>query len=178
MLSVLLGVLPASNESLMRASALVNDLISLPSAPSVKLLGNGPVASHDGLVDVTLRHPMHSGFHRDILPPDDFEHTRFYRWHLDAALYGKHPPRVTTLLCLTVPPTRMQMVRYDDGSGDTLVVPLATTAFVSSEYAFRYATAHSTPLVSDYITLILPRRFLCRTPLHHCCVPQNVESGG
>jgi len=81
-----------SNMELMKASVLTNDLINLPSAPEVKLLGNGPVAEHDGLKDLTLKHPMHFSFHKDTLPADDYAHTRFYRWHIDAALYGKNPP--------------------------------------------------------------------------------------
>ena len=63
--------------------------------------------------------------------------TRFYRWHIDAALYKLHPPKVTTLLALEVPENRPQTVVYDDGSGDTLDVPLGTTAFVSGYRAFR-----------------------------------------
>jgi alpha-ketoglutarate-dependent taurine dioxygenase len=59
--------------------------------------------------------------------------TRFYRWHIDAALYGLAPPIVTTLLAVKVPGGRKQVVRYDDGTGDELEVPLGTTAFVSGE---------------------------------------------
>lgn len=120
----------------MRKSVLQNDLTPLPSAPEVKLLGNGPVEEHDGLTDLTLKHPQHFNCHRDPLPEGDFTSTRFYRWHIDAALYAKHPPRVTTLLALAVPEGAPQTIRYDDGFGDTLVAPLATTAFVSGEYAF------------------------------------------
>jgi alpha-ketoglutarate-dependent taurine dioxygenase len=38
---------------------------------------------------------------------------------------------VTTLQAVRVPAGRTQTVRYDDGSGDELAVPLGTTAFVS-----------------------------------------------
>lgn len=38
---------------------------------------------------------------------------------------------MTTLLAVRVPTGRLQTVRYDDGTPDTLVVPLGTTAFVS-----------------------------------------------
>ena len=62
--------------------------------------------------------------------------TRFYRWHIDAALYELHPPKVTTLLAIKVPEARRQTVVYDDGSGDTLDVTLGTTAFVSGAQAF------------------------------------------
>src|SRR5205085_1286131 len=46
-----------------------------------------------------------------------------------------------TLLALTVPEPRHQTVVYDDGSGDTLEVPLGTTAFVSGGTAFDLLSA-------------------------------------
>lgn len=94
-----------------------------------------------------LKHPMHFTFHKDPLPGGEAlltdphgespSETRFYRWHIDAALYGKNPPMATTLMGLVVPTGgRTQTIRYDDGSGELLEVPLATTAFISGEYAF------------------------------------------
>lgn len=62
--------------------------------------------------------------------------TRFYRWHIDAALYNLSPPKVTTLYALDVPQGPKQVVRYDDGSGEELPVPLGTTAFVSGRTMF------------------------------------------
>jgi alpha-ketoglutarate-dependent taurine dioxygenase len=127
------------NKDLLRRSVLVQDLVSIPEVPQVQLLGNGLVRKHEGLDDVLLRHPSHRGFHRDPLTAsqeaDDL--TRFYRWHIDAALYKLHPPKVTTLLALEVPKNRTQTVVYDDGTGDTLSVSLGTTAFVSGYRAFR-----------------------------------------
>ncbi|KAJ4496919.1 hypothetical protein C8R41DRAFT_236503 [Lentinula lateritia] len=46
--------------------------------------------------------------------------TRFYRWHIDAALYDLSPPRVTTLYAVRVPEGPNQICRYDDGTGDGL----------------------------------------------------------
>jgi xanthine dioxygenase len=127
------------DKDLLRKSVLVQDLVSIPDVPQVQLLGNGRVKDHEGLDDVMLRHPSHRTFHRHPLSEaqeaNDF--TRFYRWHIDAALYKLHPPKVTTLLALEVPKNRTQTVAYDDGSGDTLQVPLGTTAFVSGYRAFR-----------------------------------------
>jgi xanthine dioxygenase len=51
-------------------------------------------------------------------------------------LYDLSPPRVTTLYGLTVPAGPKQRVRYDDGTGDELEVPLGTTAFVSGRTMF------------------------------------------
>jgi alpha-ketoglutarate-dependent taurine dioxygenase len=123
---------------IMKQSVLMQDLVSIPATPQVKLLGNGRVTDHEGLPEVELRHPSHRSFHQ--APLTDAQEARglthFYRWHIDAALYELHPPKVTTLLALTVPEPRLETVVYDDGSSDTLEVPLGTTAFVSGAAAF------------------------------------------
>jgi xanthine dioxygenase len=123
---------------IMKQSVLVQDLVSIPEWPQVKLLGHGRVDDHEGLPAVELHHPSHRGFHHTPLTDDQEAQglTRFYRWHIDAALYELHPPKVTTLLAIKVPEARRQTVLYDDGSGDTLDVPLGTTAFVSGVKAF------------------------------------------
>jgi len=123
---------------IMRQSVLMQDLVSIPDQPQVKLLGNGRVKDHEGIAEVELRHPSHRSFHRDPLSDEQEARglTRFYRWHIDAALYEHHPPKVTTLLALEVPAPRIETVTYDDGSGDTLEVSLGTTAFVSGYRAF------------------------------------------
>ncbi len=127
------------DKALIQKSVLVQDLVSIPEVPQVQLLGNGRVMAHEGLEDLMLKHPSHRSFHRQPLTDEQEGNgfTRFYRWHIDAALYKLHPPKVTTLLALEVPENRQQTVLYDDGSGDTLPVPLATTAFVSGYRAFR-----------------------------------------
>lgn len=45
-------------------------------------------------------------------------------------LFGtrRNPPKVTTLFALSVPEGPTQTVRYDDGTGDELPVPIGTTA--------------------------------------------------
>jgi len=123
---------------IMKQSVLVQDLVSIPDWPQVKLLGNGRVSDHHGLGQVQLRHPTHRAFHQSPLSDEQEAEglTRFYRWHIDAALYELHPPKVTTLLALKVPEARRQTVVYDDGTGDTLDVALGATAFVSGEKAF------------------------------------------
>ena len=130
------------DKELLKKSVLVQDLISIPEVPQVQLIGNGHVEHHEGVAQATLRHPSHQTFHQQPLSPaqerDDF--TRFYRWHIDAALYKLQPPKVTTLLALQVPESRQQTVLYDDGSGDRLTVPLAATVFVSGSRAFRDLT--------------------------------------
>ncbi|KAI0156510.1 Clavaminate synthase-like protein [Xylariaceae sp. FL1272] len=116
-----------------KRSILHPDLKTIPHQPQVQVIGNGKVASYEGLKDITLRHPHHRTFHDTNIPDEeDLDFTRFYRWHIDAALYGAlAPPVVTTLLAVQVPGGRRQTCRYDDGTGDVLDVTLGTTAFVS-----------------------------------------------
>ncbi|KAK5989834.1 Alpha-ketoglutarate-dependent xanthine dioxygenase xan-1 [Cladobotryum mycophilum] len=116
-----------------KRSILHPDLKTIPHQTQVQVIGNGFVEEYQGLRNVQLRHPHHKTFHGTIIPEkDDLNFTRFYRWHIDAALYGPLPPPVaTTLFADQVPGGRTQIVRYDDGSGDELEVPLGTTAFVS-----------------------------------------------
>ena len=115
-----------------KKSILHPDLKTIPHQPQVQVIGNGFVPEYEGLKDIKLKHPHHKTFHRSIIPTeDDLDFTRFYRWHIDAALYGLAPPVVTTLLAVKVPAGRRQICRYDDGTGDELDVPLGTTAFVS-----------------------------------------------
>ncbi|KAL1869905.1 Alpha-ketoglutarate-dependent xanthine dioxygenase xan-1 [Diaporthe australafricana] len=115
-----------------KRSILHPDLKTIPSQPQVQVIGNGFVSDYEGLNDIRLRHPHHKTFHATSIPPaDDLDFTRFYRWHIDAALYGLAPPIATTLLAVKVPGGRRQICRYDDGTGDELDVPLGTTAFVS-----------------------------------------------
>jgi hypothetical protein len=131
------GTTPPSKN---KASILHPDLKTLPAVPQVQLIGNGTVYDHaPGLPVAVLKHPSHTTFHKTrISPEDEAAHgaTRFYRWHIDAALYDLSPPRVTTLSALRVPAGPPQLCRYDDGSGDVLPVPLGTTAFVSGKTMF------------------------------------------
>lgn len=116
-------------------SILHPDLKTVPHQPQVQVIGNGFVEEYEGLQNITLKHPHHRTFHRDIVPQEqDLDVTRFFRWHIDAALYDLNPPRVTSLLAVKVPAGRTQTLAYDDGTGDKIEnVPLGTTAFVSGE---------------------------------------------
>lgn len=115
-----------------KRSILHPDLKTIPHQPQVQVIGNGFVEEFHGLKDITLKHPHHKTFHKTKIPDEeDLDFTRFYRWHIDAALYDLQPPRVTSLMAVQVPKGRTQTLRYDDGTGDELRVPLGTTAFVS-----------------------------------------------
>ncbi|KAI3557436.1 TfdA family Taurine catabolism dioxygenase TauD [Colletotrichum abscissum] len=115
-----------------KRSILHPDLKTIPHQPQVQVIGNGFVEEYEGLKNIQLRHPHHRTFHATIIPDeDDLDFTRFYRWHIDAALYGLAPPVATTLLAVRVPGGRKQTLRYDDGTDEEMTVPLGTTAFVS-----------------------------------------------
>jgi alpha-ketoglutarate-dependent taurine dioxygenase len=131
-----------NREDIMKQSVLMQDLVSIPAQPQVKLLGNGRVKDHEGIADVQLMHPSHRTFHKAPLSKQEEARglTRFYRWHIDAALYALSPPKVTTLLAIEVPEPRRQTVVYDDGSEDSLDVQLGTTVFVSGAKAFEGLT--------------------------------------
>ncbi|BGP54586.1 hypothetical protein JCM8202v2_002173 [Rhodotorula sphaerocarpa] len=122
-------------------SVLHNDLRNLAGTP-VQLIGNGVVADDRILQGIPspckLKHPSHQTFHKTQVSDEDSAKgfTRFYRWHIDAALYQRDPPKVTTLYGLRMPTSKRNTVRYDDGSGDTLDVPLGGTAFTSGKVAF------------------------------------------
>ena len=117
-----------------KRSILHPDLKTIPHQPQVQVIGNGFVPSYEGLENIRLKHPHHKTFHESVIPEkDDLAFTRFYRWHIDAALYDFAPPIATTLMAVKVPSGRTQTLRYDDGTGDELTVPLGTTAFVNGE---------------------------------------------
>ncbi|KEF59327.1 uncharacterized protein A1O9_04171 [Exophiala aquamarina CBS 119918] len=121
-----------------KRSILHPDLKTVPHQPEVQVIGNGFVSEYEGLKNITLKHPHHRTFHKTVIPEEqDLDYTRFYRWHIDAALYGKlYPPLVTSLLAVKVPAGRSQTLLYDDDSGDQLQVPLGTTAFASGYTMF------------------------------------------
>ena len=121
-----------------KKSVLHPDLKTIPRVPQVQLIGNGMVYNHEGLAEAKLKHPSHKTFHKTRVSDEDEAkgYTRYYRWHIDAALYDLSPPKVTTLYGIEVPRGEPQVVRYDDGTGDELPVPLGTTAFVSGKTMF------------------------------------------
>ncbi|TFK42100.1 Clavaminate synthase-like protein, partial [Crucibulum laeve] len=121
-----------------KKSILHSYITSIPRAPQVQLIGHGLVRDHEGIPEITLKHGRHADFHKTRVRIEDEEKgtTRFFRWHMDAALYDLSPPRVTTLYGIKVPKGPMQTVRYDDGTGDELKVTLGTTAFASGKVMF------------------------------------------
>lgn len=150
-------------------SVLRKDGTSIPDQPQVQVLGQGTwEAGHHGLGEVTLTHPTHFTFHKDVLSDEEaYEQdlTRFYRWHIDSALYGLSPPVVTTLLGIHVPPNgRTQTVQYGDGSGDELKVTQGATAFVSGQQAFEALSDEDKELALNTTVVYAPHPYIFISP--------------
>ncbi|ORY29934.1 Clavaminate synthase-like protein [Rhizoclosmatium globosum] len=155
-----------NNNNFNKKSVLHPDLKTIPAVPQVQLIGNGFVEEHEGLANVNLVHPHHRTFHRDVVSEDDEErgYTRFYRWHIDAALYDLSPPVATTLHAIKVPKDKWQTVRYDDGTGDELKVPLGATAFISGAQAFSILPPHHKSLAVRTRVTYAPHPYVWMSP--------------
>ncbi|KAH6911158.1 alpha-ketoglutarate dependent xanthine dioxygenase [Coprinopsis sp. MPI-PUGE-AT-0042] len=163
-----------------KKSILHPDLKTIPSVPQVQLIGNGMVYDHWGLAEAKLKHPSHKTFHKTVVSQEDEDKgvTRFYRWHIDAALYDLNPPRVTTLYGLTVPQGNPQVVRYDDGTSDELAVPLGTTAFVSGTTMFDILPREYKSLAVRTKVQYAPHPYVWMAPAHAMSTGLGIESEG
>lgn len=156
------------------------DLKTIPRQPQVQLIGNGTVYNHEGLSEATLKHPSHTTFHKSRVSEEDAAKgiTRFYRWHIDAALYELAPPKVTALYGITVPQGPSQTCRYDDGTGDELTVPLGTTAFVSGKTMFDILPAELKSLAVRTKVKFAPHCFVWMSPAHAHSTGLTLETEG
>ncbi|KAF8808195.1 Clavaminate synthase-like protein [Phlegmacium glaucopus] len=163
-----------------KKSILHPDLKTIPSVPQVQLIGNGTVYNHEGLAEALLKHPSHTTFHKTCVSPEDEAKgvTRFYRWHIDAALYDLNPPKVTTLYGITVPQGGKQVCRYDDGTGDELEVPLGTTAFVSGKTMFDILPEAYKSLAVRSKAKYAPHPYVWMAPSHAMPTGLGIESEG
>ncbi|KAF8899416.1 taurine catabolism dioxygenase [Infundibulicybe gibba] len=163
-----------------KKSILHPDLKTIPRVPQVQLIGNGTVYNHEGLAEAKLKHPSHTTFHKTRVSPEDEAKgvTRFYRWHIDAALYDLSPPRVTTLYGITVPKGPSQVCRYEDGTGDELPVPLGTTAFVSGRTMFDLLPPELKSLAVRSRVKYSPHPYVWMAPAHALSTGLGIESEG
>ncbi|KDR85864.1 hypothetical protein GALMADRAFT_132503 [Galerina marginata CBS 339.88] len=163
-----------------KKSILHPDLKTIPSVPQVQLIGNGTVYNHEGLAEAKLKHPSHTTFHKTRVSPEDEAKgvTRFYRWHIDAALYELNPPKVTTLYGLTIPHGARQVARYDDGTGDVLDVPLGTTAFVSGKVMFEILPPELKSLAVRARVRYAPHPYVWMAPAHALPTGLGIEVEG
>ncbi|KAI0095161.1 Clavaminate synthase-like protein [Irpex rosettiformis] len=163
-----------------KSSILHPDLKTIPRQPQVQLIGNGMVYNHEGLEEAKLKHPSHTNFHKTRVSPEDEEKgvTRFYRWHIDAALYDLSPPKVTTLYGIKVPVGPKQTCRYDDGTGDEFEVPLGTTAFVSGKTMFEILPPELKSLAVRSKVKYSPHPYVWMAPAHAKSTGLGIETEG
>jgi alpha-ketoglutarate-dependent taurine dioxygenase len=148
-----------------KRSVLHPDLKTIPHQPQVQVIGNGFYEEYEGLKNITLVHPHHKKFHKEAIPEeDDLQATRFFRWHIDAALYGLNPPKVTSLLAVKVPAGRRQTLRYDDGTSEELDVPLGTTAFVSGQKMYDILSEEDKEFVRGAKVEYAPHPYIWMSP--------------
>ena len=133
---------------------------------------------YEGLPEAKLKHPSHTTFHKTHVSAEDEAKgiTRFYRWHIDAALYDLSPPRVTTLYAVRVPQGASQICRYDDGTGDELQVPLGTTAFVSGKTMFDILPPEYKSLAVRSRVKYAPHPYVWMAPAHAMPTGLGIES--
>jgi len=138
------------------------------------------VYNHEGLAEAALKHPSHQTFHKTVVSPEDEKKgvTRFYRWHIDAALYDLNPPKVTTLYGITVPKGPSQVCRYDDGTGDELKVPLGTTAFVSGRTMFEILPKEYKSLAVRTKVKYAPHPYVWMAPARAVSTGLGIETEG
>ncbi|KAF7369883.1 Clavaminate synthase-like protein [Mycena sanguinolenta] len=141
-----------------KKSILHPDLKTIPRVPQVQLIGNGTVYDHEGLAEAKLKHPSHRTFHKTVVSPEDEVAgvTRFYRWHIDAAL----------------------VCRYDDGTGDELPVPLGTTAFVSGKMMFELLPPELKSLAVRAKVKYAPHPYVWMAHAHAKSTGLGIESEG
>lgn len=147
-------------------SVLRRDGVSVPYQPQVQVLGQGTFRNHCGMAEIALRHPTHFDFHREPLSDAQVAegYTRFYRWHIDSALYGLSPPVCTTLLGIHVPEsTRTMKIKYED-SGDEIEIAQAGTAFVSTVNAFESLSEEDKQLALGTVVEYAPHPYIFISP--------------
>lgn len=153
-------------------SVLRKDGTSVKGQPQVQILGQGTFerdeAGNENGETINLTHPSHTTFHKEPLSQDEIlngKKTRFYRWHIDSALYDLSPPMVTTLLGIKVPPaTQTQEIHYDDGSGDVLKLTQGATCFVSGAAAFDRLSPEEKQFALSTIVEYAPHPYIFISP--------------
>ncbi|KAJ8141499.1 hypothetical protein OY671_005331 [Metschnikowia pulcherrima] len=153
-------------------SVLRKDGTSVKSQPQVQILGQGVFAKgepgNDNDEEISLTHPSHTSFHKEPLSEKEIKdnhQTRFYRWHIDSALYDLSPPMITTLLGIKVPPaTHSQTIDYDDGSGDKLTLTQGATCFVSGAAAYERLSDEEKQFALNTVVEYAPHPYIFISP--------------
>ncbi|KAK9474404.1 uncharacterized protein V1510DRAFT_412138 [Dipodascopsis tothii] len=161
------GAYGHSKEFRHEKSVLRRDGHSTPAQPQVQILGQGRHDGHAGVADLELRHPTHMSFHHAPLSDEDMAkgYTRFYRWHIDSALYELAPPVATTLLGIECPgaATSSQTIRYED-TGEELSTAQAATAFASGAAGFERLSPEEKEFALNTTVVYAPHPYIFISP--------------
>ncbi|GME74159.1 unnamed protein product [[Candida] boidinii] len=149
-------------------SVLAKDGKCIPERPEVICVGNGKFEAQEltGNKDMELEHPTHFTFHKNILTDEEVaqKQTRYYRWHIDSALYDLAPPMVTTLLGLVVPEnTEKQIIKYTD-SDESKEVVKGATAFVSGANSFKQLSKEDQDFAMNTTVVYAPHPYIFIAP--------------
>lgn len=143
-------------------SVLKKDGHTVPNQPQVQIIGNGHWDEDNGLRDFELTQPSQRTFHKKTLTEEEIQNgqTRYYRWHIDSALYELAPPKVTTLLGIHVPGAdEKQKVVYED-SGEIKELTKGATAFISGARAFEDLSPEDKALALDTTVVYAPHPYI------------------
>ncbi|GAA5851566.1 hypothetical protein JCM8547_001134 [Rhodosporidiobolus lusitaniae] len=111
----------------------------VPSAPMVRMIGRAviPPGYHGSTEEIVLKSSSHKPIHKEPLSDEEIEKglSRFQRWHIDAALYRTHPPRVTALWAHKLPsgpPVRVEWDLSLPSGPQSLLTQPGRTAYLDS----------------------------------------------
>ncbi|GMM36153.1 hypothetical protein DASC09_034780 [Saccharomycopsis crataegensis] len=143
-------------------SVLKKDGHTVPSQPQVQIIGNGHWEEDNGLKDFDLTQPSQRTFHKDTLTDEQTAagQTRFYRWHIDSALYELSPPKCTTLLGIHVPGAdEQQKIVYED-TKEEFSLTKGATAFISGAIAFNLLSKGDQELAMNTTVVYAPHPYI------------------
>lgn len=107
----------------------------IPAAPNVRLIAKGYQGDdHYGIKGFTAAGGASNDYHKYPPSAEAFAagNTQFQRWHMDAPLYDREPPRYTALRCIKNPVGPDLQINWDDGSGLSMKCKPGQTAFISN----------------------------------------------
>jgi hypothetical protein len=110
----------------------------------VRLIGKGYQGEdHYGIKDFTAAGGGGNDFHRHPPTAEAFAagNTQFQRWHIDAPLYDREPPRYTALRAIKIPVGPELTINWDDGSNLSMKSKPGQTAFVSNIQCYNMLSA-------------------------------------
>ncbi|RLV96096.1 hypothetical protein JA1_000636 [Spathaspora sp. JA1] len=152
-------------------SVLRKDGTSVKSQPQVQILGQGVFQpdepGNENGETISLTHPSHTSFHKTPLTESELasgKHTRFYRWHIDSALYDLSPPVVTTLLGIKVPPTTQTQTISTFDNDEKLELTQGATCFISGAQAFNNLSDDDKQFALDTIVEYAPHPYIFISP--------------